>query len=314
MRVPGADSVDQVQQAVCQVAVSGSKVGGVGCAAEQFGHRALHLVGAPGRPDVRESILVCLAAAVLDIDLTHDGDPIEQPAEDGREPILDCGIEAEAGVGGDQTRAARKRLRQLQSGTRIVHRAGVDMGQIPGDRLQHGRQRAAGRRDVEPGEADRMRRSGIVGAQPPQGVAALGGLARIAVAARRDQRVEITVIAPDPGVNGPAGGSPELHRVDGESALLDQKTQHPIAHQPELAYLVGVLAQRDHSRVTDESAQRLQVVERGGKVGSGKTDGVARSPLGEGERAWQAHDRDTNNQYSCSSDLIQKFRDSSRLG
>ncbi len=137
-----------------------------------------------------------------------------------------------------------------------------------------------------------------MGAQPPQGVAALGGLARVAVRTRREQRVEVAVATLHPGIDRPAGGSPELHGVDGESAFPDQEAQDPFAQQPELAYLVGVLAESDHSRIADESVQHRQVVERCIGIVSGETDRVAGGPFSEGERVTGAHDRDPSSRRS----------------
>jgi hypothetical protein len=44
---------------------------------------------------------------------------------------------------------------------------------------------------------------------------------------------------------------------------------------------VRVLAQRDHARVTDDGGQRLEVVERTGRVQAGERRGVRAQPGGE---------------------------------
>ena len=66
-----------------------------------------------------------------------------------------------------------------------------------------------------------------------------------------------------------------------EAAALDEEPQDAAAQKCQLPDEMGVFADHDDTRVSDEVAQRFQVVERRLGVEVGERDGVSAKPVGE---------------------------------
>jgi hypothetical protein len=75
------------------------------------------------------------------------------------------------------------------------------------------------------------------------------------------QVCEIAVAAEDPVVDGQAFGKPGFHDERAEPELGDQEAHHAVAEVVELVQPVRALADRHHTGVAHDVAQRFEVAE-----------------------------------------------------